>query len=72
MIRLHGEMMRWDNVGVLSAEDTERLLRPILPPRYAQQFEQTNDTDFAMRSPNWPASAPTSSWTGRAWAGSSA
>ncbi len=47
MIRLDGEMKRLDEAGVLSAEDTAALLKALMPPRYAQQFQETNDTDFA-------------------------
>ncbi len=47
MVRLHGDMKRIDEVGVLSAEQAAAVLLPLMPPRYAQQFEETNDTDFA-------------------------
>jgi len=47
MLRLHGEMTRIESVGTFSPEETARLLFPIMAPRYKQEFESTNDTDFA-------------------------
>jgi len=52
MVRLHGEMTRWDDVGVHAPADTERILRPIIPPRYAEEFAERNDTDFAHEIPD--------------------
>ncbi len=51
MIRLHGDMARIDGAKVLSAADTARLLRELMPPVYTKEFDATNDTDFAHEIP---------------------
>jgi twitching motility protein PilT len=51
MLRLHGEMVRIEGAPVLSPEESARLLFPLMPPRFKQEFEQRNDTDFAHEIP---------------------
>jgi twitching motility protein PilT len=53
MVRLHGEMQRLEGEGrPLSPEQTARLVYPIVPPGNKQEFEDSNDTDFAYEIPD--------------------
>lgn len=45
-VRLHGTLMPVTSKPV-QAETVEKLIREILPERNLQEFEETNDTDFA-------------------------
>src|SRR4029079_17044670 len=45
--RHDGETPRCKSGDLSPREDTPRLLFPIMAPRYKQEFESTNDTDFA-------------------------
>ncbi len=47
MLRLHGEMVRVEGAATASPEETARLIFPMMPARYKQEFETTSDTDFA-------------------------
>jgi twitching motility protein PilT len=51
MLRLHGQMVRIEGAPVLSPEESARLLFPLMPPRFKQEFEQASDTDFAHEIP---------------------
>jgi twitching motility protein PilT len=46
VIRLHGSFEPLDP-RVLTAEDTERLMKEITPPRYQQQLQEAGSGDFA-------------------------
>ena len=47
MVRVDGTMLKLPGEKALTREDTERLLFPIVPARNKQQFDDTNDSDFA-------------------------
>lgn len=47
ILRLDGDVIPIPGAARLSDEDTEQLLRPMMPQRNVDQFDQTNDTDFA-------------------------
>jgi twitching motility protein PilT len=47
MVRHDGEMKAIEGLGVLRAEDTDRILLEIMPERNKQEFERRHDTDFA-------------------------
>jgi twitching motility protein PilT len=51
MVRHDGEVKAITGRGVLSPEDTERILFPIAPERNRQEFSRRNDTDFAYEVP---------------------
>ena len=47
IMRIDGEMKPVPGFAVLKAEDVQRLLMPIVPPRNREEFENSHDTDFA-------------------------
>ena len=47
MMRVDGEMRTVDGYDVLSSEQVQRMLLPIVPPRNREEFEKTHDCDFA-------------------------
>jgi twitching motility protein PilT len=47
ILRLDGDVVPVPGTQVLTEEDSERLLRPMMPVRNAEQFDETHDTDFA-------------------------
>lgn len=47
ILRLDGDVMPIPGTSALREEDTLQLLRPLMPRRNLDQFDQTNDTDFA-------------------------
>jgi twitching motility protein PilT len=47
MMRVDGEMRTVQGYDVLSAEQVQRILMPIVPPRNREEFEKTHDSDFA-------------------------
>lgn len=47
MLRLHGEMQPIQGQEALTAEVLDGLLRPIMPQRNLEQYDESNDTDFA-------------------------
>ena len=47
IMRIDGEMKPVPGYDVLRAEDVQRLLMPIVPPRNREEFESSHDTDFA-------------------------
>ncbi len=47
ILRLDGDVVPVQGASVLREEDTEALLRPMMPKRNVDQFDSTNDTDFA-------------------------
>jgi twitching motility protein PilT len=47
MVRLHGEMQPLEERGPFTEDELTSLLMEITPPRNRQEFESTNDTDFA-------------------------
>jgi twitching motility protein PilT len=51
MMRIDGEMKLVPGADVLAAEQVQRLLMPIVPPRNREEFEGTHDTDFAYELP---------------------
>jgi twitching motility protein PilT len=51
IMRIDGEMKPVPGFSVLKAEDVQRLLMPIVPPRNREEFENTHDTDFAYELP---------------------
>lgn len=51
ILRLDGDVIPISGSGVLSEEDTLQLLRPMMPMRNINQFDETNDTDFAHEIP---------------------
>jgi twitching motility protein PilT len=51
MMRVDGEMRIVDGYGELAAEQVQRLLMPIVPPRNREEFEKTHDADFAYELP---------------------
>jgi len=51
MIRVDGEMRSVPGSELLSAEQVQRLLLPIVPPRNREEFERTHDSDFAYELP---------------------
>jgi twitching motility protein PilT len=51
MMRIDGEMRPVAGYDVLSAEQVNRMLLPIVPPRNREEFERSHDTDFAYELP---------------------
>ncbi len=51
MMRVDGEMSIVAGYDPLSAEQVQRLLMPIVPPRNREEFERTHDSDFAYELP---------------------
>ena len=51
IMRIDGEMKPVPGYDVLKAEDVQRLLMPIVPPRNREEFEASHDTDFAYELP---------------------
>jgi twitching motility protein PilT len=51
IMRIDGEMKHVPGYDVFKAEDVQRLLMPIVPPRNREEFEGTHDTDFAYELP---------------------
>jgi twitching motility protein PilT len=51
IMRIDGEMKPVPGYDVLRAEDVQRLLMPIVPPRNREEFESSHDTDFAYELP---------------------
>ncbi len=51
ILRLDGDVVPIPQTTVLRQADTEQLLRPMMPQRNLDQFDQTNDTDFAHEIP---------------------
>jgi twitching motility protein PilT len=47
MLRVDGEMMPIPNRSVMTPEQVQRILMPIVPPRNRQEFSDCHDTDFA-------------------------
>lgn len=47
MVRHDGEMKAIEGLGVLRAEDTDRILLEIMPERNKEEFNRRHDTDFA-------------------------
>jgi twitching motility protein PilT len=51
MMRVDGEMQHVSGYESLSAEQVQRMLMPIVPPRNREEFESSHDTDFAYELP---------------------
>jgi twitching motility protein PilT len=51
MMRVDGEMRQVSGYELLSAEQVQRMLLPIVPPRNREEFERSHDTDFAYELP---------------------
>jgi twitching motility protein PilT len=51
MLRVDGEMVPIEGYGVMSPEQVQRILMPIVPPRNRQEFSDTHDSDFAYDLP---------------------
>jgi twitching motility protein PilT len=51
MMRIDGEMKQVPGYDVLSGEQIQRMLMPIIPPRNREEFEKTHDSDFAYELP---------------------
>jgi twitching motility protein PilT len=47
MLRLHGDMVPVEGMGVVSAEDSIKVLSEIMPDVNKEEFDKTHDTDFA-------------------------
>ena len=47
LLRHDGEIKPVEGKGILTAEDTARLLLPIAPPKNQEEFKKRHDTDFA-------------------------
>ena len=47
MVRLHGEMMPLEERGPFAEEELTAVLMEICPARNREEFDKTNDTDFA-------------------------
>jgi len=47
MARVHGEMMPLEERGPLTEEELQPILEEIMPPRNAEEFRESSDTDFA-------------------------
>lgn len=50
-VRIDGDIRKLDEYPVMSHDDTRRILLEIAGPRYRQQYEEHNDTDFAYEIP---------------------
>ena len=51
MMRIDGEMRPVAGYDALSAEQVQRMLMPIVPPRNREEFEKSHDSDFAYELP---------------------
>jgi twitching motility protein PilT len=51
MLRVDGEMRSVSGYDVLTPEQVQRMLMPIVPPRNREEFEASHDTDFAYELP---------------------
>jgi twitching motility protein PilT len=51
MMRVDGEMRPVAGYDTLSAEQVQRMLMPIVPPRNREEFERSHDSDFAYELP---------------------
>ena len=51
MMRVDGEMQQVAGYDVLTAEEVQRMLMPIVPPRNREEFEKTHVSDFAYELP---------------------
>jgi twitching motility protein PilT len=51
IMRIDGEMKPVPGYDVLKAEDVQRMLMPIVPPRNREEFDASHDTDFAYELP---------------------
>ena len=51
MIRLHGEMVRFEAAKECTPDETQRLLYQLMPTRYREEFEAGSDSDFAYEIP---------------------
>jgi twitching motility protein PilT len=51
MLRIDGEMVPIPSRPVMTPEQVQRLLMPIIPPRNRQEFSDCHDTDFAYDLP---------------------
>jgi twitching motility protein PilT len=51
MVRIDGEMGRMEGAATLSPEQTRELVNEIVPAPNREEFERTNDTDFAYEIP---------------------
>jgi twitching motility protein PilT len=47
MLRIDGEMVAIPRYDVMTAEQVQRILMPIVPPRHRQEFSEHHDSDFA-------------------------
>ena len=50
-IRAHGLLQPLENYGILRPEDTEDILKEILPKRLAGEFEEEGEVDFSYEVP---------------------
>lgn len=46
MVRQSGDMVPIEDMGVVSGQDAEMVLREIMPPKNIDEFENVRDTDF--------------------------
>jgi twitching motility protein PilT len=51
MMRIDGEMRLVAGYDALPAEQVQRMLMPIVPPRNREEFEKSHDSDFAYELP---------------------
>ena len=51
ILRLDGDVVPLPGTSVLSAEESAALLRPLMPARNREQFDELHDTDFAHEIP---------------------
>ena len=73
LVRLHGDMMELPDQPVITPERMKKLITAIMPEHNKAQFEETARYRLCPRDRRaWPGSASMSSWTGSAWAPSSA
>ena len=49
--RIDGDIISLSGVGRMGEEEVYELLKPIMEPRHIEEFEQTNDSDFAYSLP---------------------
>ncbi len=47
LLRLDGDIVPIPGTQILSAEETASILRPMMPQRNIEQYDETHDTDFA-------------------------
>lgn len=53
MLRLSGDMVPIEGMGIVSPEDAETVLREIMPAKNLQEFLEKHDTDFAYELPGY-------------------